>query len=510
MGQLWAVGVGPGDPELMTVKAINAIGRADVIYHAGPQPDQGRAWEVIRHLVRPEQQVRLLLAEPMRAASAQQDRAAYRPAVEQISADCRAGLNVVLVTEGDPTLYSTTSYVWQLLAAHHPDVPVEVIPGVTSVTAAAARVGWPLAQRDEMLAILPGSYRVAEVREALDRFETVCLLKAPQALPQVAELLAGRADCDAVYVENVATAAEWVTHDLPSARGRNHYFALVLVRRRRQDPSSGERKSPDGWQDQGPDAPGSPEQAVPGRLWVIGLGPGDPSLLTTQAERALRSAEVVIGYDGYLEALQPLGLTGEFRGSPIGAEPERAALALKLAAEGRRVALVSSGDAGVYGMASLVLETAERAPAVEVEVVPGVTAALSAAALLGAPLGHDFACISLSDLLTPWPMIEQRLEAAGRGDFVVALYNPASRRRTWQLPRTRELLLRQRGPETPVGLVDRAYRPGERVWHTTLGELDGAGVGMETVLIVGNSQTRVVNGRMVTPRGYGGLDERAG
>jgi precorrin-2 C20-methyltransferase/precorrin-3B C17-methyltransferase len=465
----------------MTVKASNAVGRAHIIYHAGPRPDQGRAWEVVRHLVRPEQQVRLLLSGSMRAASAEKDRAAYRPAVEQIAADCRAGLNVVLVTEGDPTLYSSTSYVWQLLAAHHPDVPVEVIPGVTSVTAAAARVGWPLAQRDEMLAILPASYRAAEVREALDRFETVCLLKVPQAFPEVAELLAGRADCEAVYLEDVTTAAEWVTHDLPSARGRSHYFALVLVRRRRTEPG----------------------QAVPRRLWVIGLGPGDPALLTPQAERALRSAEVIVGYEAYLEALRPLRLVGELRGSPIGAESERAALALELAAAGKRVALVSSGDAGVYGMASLVLETAERAPAVEVEVVPGVTAALSAAALLGAPLGHDFACISLSDLLTPWPVIERRLEAAGQGDFVVALYNPLSRRRTWQLPRARELLLRHRGAETPVGLADRAYRPGGRVWRTTLGELDGAGVGMETVLIVGNSQTRVIHGRMVTPRGYG-------
>ncbi len=166
------------------------------------------------------------------------------------------------------------------------------------------------------------------------------------------------------------------------------------------------------------------------------------------------------------------------------------------------MALVSSGDAGVYGMASLVLETAERLPGVEVEVVPGVTAALSAAALLGAPLGHDFACLSLSDLLTPWPVIERRLDAGGRGDFVLALYNPLSRRRTWQLPRARELLLQHRPASTPVGLVDRAYRPGARVWLSTLGELTGAGVGMETLVIVGNSQTRVVHGRLVTPRGY--------
>jgi precorrin-3B C17-methyltransferase len=237
---------------------------------------------------------------------------------------------------------------------------------------------------------------------------------------------------------------------------------------------------------------------------VVGLGPGDPRLLTPQAEAALRDAEVIVGYDAYLEALKLLGLGAELCGSPIGAEAERASLALRLAAAGRRVALVSSGDAGVYGMASLVLEAAERLPGVEVEVVPGVTAALAAASLLGAPLGHDFACISLSDLLTPWPVIEARLDAAGRGDFVVALYNPLSRRRTWQLPRARELLLRHRPATTPVGLVDRAYRPGARAWLSTLGELTGAGVGMETLLIVGNSGTRIVNSRLVTPRGYGG------
>jgi precorrin-3B C17-methyltransferase len=177
---------------------------------------------------------------------------------------------------------------------------------------------------------------------------------------------------------------------------------------------------------------------------------------------------------------------------------------VKLAGAGRRVAVVSSGDAGIYGMASLVLETAVEVSGVEVEVVPGVTAALAAAALLGAPLGHDFACVSLSDLLTPWAVIERRLEAAGQGDFVVALYNPMSQRRTWQLPRAREVLLGHRPAGTPVGLVDRAGRPGTRTWQTTLGDLTVEGVGMETVVIVGSSWTKVVGGRMVTPRGYRG------
>ncbi|MBV9122159.1 MAG: precorrin-3B C(17)-methyltransferase, partial [Planctomycetes bacterium] len=204
----------------------------------------------------------------------------------------------------------------------------------------------------------------------------------------------------------------------------------------------------------------------------------------------------------YLELLAPLSLRAELRGSPIGAERERAEQALEAAAAGRRVVVVSSGDAGVYGMGSLLLETADQQPAVEVELVPGVTAATAAAALLGAPLGHDFACISLSDLLTPWEVIEKRLEAAGQGDFVVALYNPLSRRRTWQLPRARELLLPYRRPETPVGLVQKAYRPGMRLWHTTLGQLTPDGVTMETLLIIGSSTTRMSRGRMVTPRGY--------
>jgi precorrin-3B C17-methyltransferase len=154
-------------------------------------------------------------------------------------------------------------------------------------------------------------------------------------------------------------------------------------------------------------------------------------------------------------------------------------------------------------MASLLLETAANQPEVDVEIVPGVTAALSAAALLGAPLGHDFACISLSDLLTPWEVIERRLEGAGQGDFVVVLYNPLSQRRTWQLPRAREILLKHRRPQTPVGIVEKAHRPGMSVRQTTLGELTTEGINMETTVIIGNSQTRIISGRLVTPRGYG-------
>jgi precorrin-2 C(20)-methyltransferase len=489
LGRFWAVGVGPGDPELLTLKAVHVLRRAHVLYHAGPQVNQGRAWEIIRGHVRPEQEVRVLLTEPMSAVSASAGQAAYRQGVEQIAADCRRGRDVALITEGDPTVYSTASHVWQLLAEVDPSIAIEIIPGVSSITAAAARVGWPLAQKAEMLAVVPASYHPARLPALLDEFSSVCLLKAAPALLEIDQALRlGGVSCQAAYVENLCTAEEWITQDLRAAVGRKNYFALVLVRRKPEQAAAVWERG------QSP--------AASGQLRVIGLGPGEPALLTGQAMAALKTAEVIVGYEGYLLGLAPLGLGAELHGSPIGAERQRASLALELAAAGRRVALVSSGDAGVYGMASLLLETAEAIPDLAVEVVPGVTAAVAAAALLGAPLSHDFACISLSDLLTPWKVIEQRLEAAGQGDFVVALYNPVSWRRTWQLPRARDLLLKYRRQQTPVGLVDKAHRPGMRVWHTTLAHLTPEGVGMETTLIVGNSQTRTVNGRLVTPRGY--------
>ena len=237
-------------------------------------------------------------------------------------------------------------------------------------------------------------------------------------------------------------------------------------------------------------------------LAVVGLGPGDPAHRTPAAETAVRRAELVIGYGPYVDACADLLTPAqEVVRSPIGEETVRAKQAVTEAGAGRRVALVCSGDAGVYAMASLALEVAGDA-GVEVDVVPGVTAALAAAAVLGAPLGHDHAVISLSDLLTPWPAIEARLRAAAAADLVVALYNPRSRGRTWQFDAARTILLEHRSPSTPVGVVTGAARPEQSVRLTTLGHVDPAHVGMTTCVIVGCSATRVLGGRMVTPRGY--------
>jgi cobalt-precorrin 5A hydrolase/precorrin-3B C17-methyltransferase len=240
-----------------------------------------------------------------------------------------------------------------------------------------------------------------------------------------------------------------------------------------------------------------------GSLHIVGLGPGSAAQRTPEAVAAIRHAEAVVGFNAYVEQCADLLTPAhDVRRFPIGAELERAELALALAAQGRRVALVCSGDAGVYAMASPTLELAGRHPEVEITVVPGVSAGMATAALLGAPIGHDFLTVSLSDLLTPWERIESRVRAAAETDLVLVVYNPRSQKRTWQIEKTRALLLEHRPATTPVGVVADASRPDQAVAVTTLGELDCASINMTTCLIIGSSTTTVVSGRMVTPRGY--------
>jgi cobalt-precorrin 5A hydrolase/precorrin-3B C17-methyltransferase len=241
----------------------------------------------------------------------------------------------------------------------------------------------------------------------------------------------------------------------------------------------------------------------PGEVAVVGLGPGTAALRTPAAAAAVRHADCVVGYGAYVDqAADLLGPAQEVLRYPIGEETGRCDAALARAAAGRRVALVCSGDPGVYAMAGLALERAPAHGSPPVQVVPGVTAALAAAAVLGAPLAHDHATISLSDLLTPWEAIARRLEAAALGDFAVTLYNPRSARRRWQLGRALDLLATARAPDTPVGVVTGAGRPGQRVDRVTLGTVDAGTVGMESVVVVGSSTTRWLGDRMVTPRGY--------
>jgi cobalt-precorrin 5A hydrolase / precorrin-3B C17-methyltransferase len=239
-----------------------------------------------------------------------------------------------------------------------------------------------------------------------------------------------------------------------------------------------------------------------GRLFLVGLGPGDDALIPPLARDALAASELVVGLGQYIDRIRHLLRPGtRLSTPPLGSEVARAREALAEARAGGSVALVSSGDAGVYAMASPALELAGED--VDVTVVPGVTAAQAAASLLGSPLGHDHCSISLSDLLTPWEVIQERVRAAAEADFVLTLYNPRSRGRDWQLGKVQKIMLDHRSPNTPVGIVREAFREGQSVILTDLGSLRPESVDMLTTVIVGNSRTEVRAGRMVTPRGYG-------
>jgi len=236
---------------------------------------------------------------------------------------------------------------------------------------------------------------------------------------------------------------------------------------------------------------------------VVGIGPGSEEDITLRAQAALTGSDLVVGYKAYLGIIKDLIKDKPTLSSGMGEEKERCQVALEEAAKGKIVSLVSSGDPGVYGMAGLTLELAgSTGSTVPIEVIPGVPASYAAAALLGAPLAHDHAIISLSDLLTPWELIEKRLRLAAQGDFSIALYNPKSSQRTWQIEKTQQILLEYHPPTLPVGIVKDAGRPGQAVSITTLDKMLEFPIDMTTIIIVGNSTTFVHNGFMATRRGY--------
>lgn len=252
-----------------------------------------------------------------------------------------------------------------------------------------------------------------------------------------------------------------------------------------------------------------------GKIMLVGLGPGSHDHLTARARAAIAEADTVIGYTTYIRLVGDLLDGKDVVRKSMTEEIDRAVEALERARQGKKVALISSGDAGVYGMAGPTFEVLFQAgwtpdAGIEVEVVPGASALNTCAALVGAPLTHDFCAISLSDLLTPWPVIARRLDAAAAADFVVALYNPKSGRRTGQIVEAQRLFLRHRDPATPVTVVKSAYRPKQRIEFTTLDKMAEAEIGMLSTVLIGNSNTYVRAGLMVTPRGYAGKYDDAG
>ncbi|HKG52550.1 MAG TPA: precorrin-2 C(20)-methyltransferase [Actinomycetales bacterium] len=508
-GRLWGVGLGPGDPELVTVKAARLIAAADVIaFHSGTHR-RSIARQIAQPYLRPG-----VLEEPLVypvTTGSTDHPGGYEAAIADFYDDvaCRlaahldAGRDVVVLCEGDPMFYGSYMYTHERLSARY---RTEVVPGVTSVSAAAAALGRPLVQRDEVLTIMPGTLPREELARRLAATDAAAVLKLGRTFERVRGAMedAGRG-AHAWYVERASTERERTgplravdPHEVP-------YFSLAMV----PSPwSVGKMDGSDAERSSAPAPEAGADVGTPGEVVVVGLGPGDERWLTPEAREALESADHLVGYRTYLDRVpQRPGQQRHPSGNTV--EAERADVALDLARGGACVAVVSSGDPGVFAMAAAVVEQAAADPrwaSVPVRVLPGVTAAQAVASRVGAPLGHDFAVVSLSDRLKPWDVITARLDALARADLAIALYNPTSQSRTWQLGEARDVLLRHRDPATPVVIGRDVGGPQESVRVVTLADLDPAQVDMRCLLIVGSSQTRAVerDGRttVLTPRRY--------
>ncbi|MGB3355853.1 MAG: precorrin-2 C(20)-methyltransferase [Mycobacterium sp.] len=486
-GTLWGVGLGPGDPELVTVKAARIIGAADVVAYHSARHGRSIARSIAEPYLR-DGQIEEHLVYPVTTetsdhpggyAGAMED--FYREAAERIAAHLTAGHDVALLAEGDPLFYSSYMHMHTRLTHRFDAV---IVPGVTSVSAASAAVATPLVQGEQVLTILPGTLPSDELERRLADTDAAIIMKLGRSYPAVRKALSasGRLD-ETFYVERASTPRQRV---LPAAEVDDAsvpYFAIAMLAGRQRVP------------------------ATTGSVAVVGLGPGDLDWMTPQSRRELAAATDLIGYGPYLDRV---GAREEQRRHPSDNtdEPARARLACTLAEQGRTVAVVSSGDPGIFAMATAVLEEAKQWPGVSVRVIPAMTAAQAVASRVGAPLGHDYAVISLSDRLKPWEVIAARLSAAAAADMVLAIYNPASKTRTWQVGAMRDLLLEHREPGTPVVIGRDVSGPNESVTVVRLADLDQRDVDMRCLLIVGSSQTQWHSAgdggpdRVFTPRRY--------
>ncbi|HEY5788562.1 MAG TPA: precorrin-3B C(17)-methyltransferase [Microlunatus sp.] len=501
-GTLYAVGVGPGDPELLTVKAARLIAGADVIaYHSGTK-GTSIARSIVAGII-PTGVTEELLAYPVTVGPTDhadgyygEIEAFYDASAARLADHLSQGRTVVVLAEGDPLFYSSYMYLHDRLADRF---RCEIVPGVTSVSASSAAVGVPLVRHEDVLTVLPGTLPVPELARRLAGGDAVVVMKLGRTFAGVREALrqAGRL-ADAVYVERASTGREVVRPVAEVDPDVVPYFSSIVVpgADRRADSGGRVRR----------ETPATPSQVsadrTPAELLVIGLGPGPDRWVTPEVTDALALVDHVVGYGPYVDRVPPRpGLQRHASGNSV--ELDRARLALDLALRGEKVALVSGGDAGVFGMASAAFEAVAGDPAyasVQVTVLPGVTAAQAVAARAGAPLGGDYIVLSLSDRLKSWEVIERRLRAAATADLAIALYNPASRSRTTQVAEAQALLLEHRSPATPVVVGRDVGRPGEDLKVTTLGELDPMVVDMRCLVIIGASGTSVTGDRVWTRR----------
>lgn len=498
MSALAFVGVGPGDPELITLKAARLIGEADVAAcFCGPRGGS-HARAIAGDLVRPDV-TEELFRYPVTTGTTDHP-GGYYGAMDEFYDQCAAtlaahldaGRRVVVLAEGDPLLYSTSMYLHDRLQAYAP----QLVAGVTSIQGATSAAATALSRHEDVVTILPGTLPVAELAWRLAQTDAAVIMKLGRTFPGVREALfqAGRLD-DAIYVEHASGADERVLPVAEVDAETVPYFSLIVVpgRDRRADAAGRARSG----------VPATAETAeTSGSVTVIGLGPGPDRWITPEVTAALAEVDHVFGYAPYVDRVpQRPGLTRHPSGNTV--EVDRAREALDLALTGARVGVVSGGDAGIFGMAAAVFEAAED-PAyanVDIQVLPGLTAAQVVAAKAGAPMGADFAIFSLSDRLKPWGVIADRLRHAAQADLVIALYNPRSKARPTQLFDARDVLAEVRPPETVVIIGRDIGRAEESLTVTTLGEWDPGMVDMKCLVMIGASSTRVTpTGRVWTPR----------
>lgn len=496
---IWFVGAGPGAEDLITVRGQRLLMEADLVIYAGS-------------LVNPA------LLECCKEGCEIRNSAymTLEQVIEAMTEAEQAGKKVVRLHTGDPSLYGAIREQMDLL--DEKEISYQVCPGVSSFCGAAAALQaeytLPDVSQSVVITRMAGRTPVPEkesVRSFAEHGATMVLFLSTGLIGKLTEeLLAGG------YTENTPAAivykATWpeekvcrcTVGTLKETAEQNQITrtALIVV----GNVLAGEYRRSDLYH---PDfstgyrsAHAENKRPDQKRIYVIGMGPGKRESMTYEAAEALERCQVIIGYTVYTELLKKEYPGKEYLTTPMRQEVQRCQLAFEEAEKGKEVAMVCSGDAGVYGMAGLMYQIGQDYPEVEIEVIPGVTAALSGGAVLGAPLMHDFAVISLSDLLTPWEKIENRLLMASKADLVICLYNPSSRKRADYLQKACDLIMRYKAPETICGIVRNIGREGESSEILTLADLRNKNVDMFTTVYIGNEETVEMNGKMVTPRGY--------
>jgi len=499
MKKVFFVGAGPGDPELLTIKGRRLIDEADLVIYAGS-------------LVNPE------LLRGIKAEIRDSSRMDLEEIVDLITEAVKEGKNVVRLHTGDTAFYSAISEQIEMLRGR--EIRCEVVPGVSSASSAAAVLGQeltiPEVSQSVIFTRLEGRTPVPESERLRDlarhRSSMVIFLSVGMIDRVVAELTAGGypPETPAVVVYRASWPDQMVIRGtLGDITGKvtTHNIkktALILVGDALRASEGGKisgshlysRHFSHTYRKQGEGR---------GKLWIAGIGPGGMAHMSPAVRECIEQAEVIVGYTTYVKLIEPLLYGKDVITTPMTREVERCRTALEEACKGRVVVLVCGGDPGIYALAGLALEILSRKKSsqeIDVEVLPGIPALSACASRLGAPLMHDFACISLSDRLTDWETIKKRLHAASEANFVIVIYNPKSRSRRDHLKQALEIISTYRSPDTPVGIVRAATREDEHVWIATLREVNTEVVDMQSTVIVGNSSTFLWDGMMITPRGY--------